>query len=271
MTLLLRCPVCGLDMSAQLAVCRPCTAGLWRDLADVPSLEMHLDLTLTRQVRLGDRGGSRSTETAVPYDQRAREAIGQLRGALVDWCRLLHLDEQRPGPACRNCAHPSCAWIARTWWPSDTLAGMSRWLSRQRLAVMRHPALAEAVDELSGAVRHARRAIDRPPSVWYAGPCICGGDLYARHGAPVITCRACGANVTTASQERWLMAQAADHLGTATEIARALHAFRSDLTPAMIRSYAHRGRLADRGHNQTGHPLYRVGDVLDLINERIAG
>lgn len=270
MTLLLRCPVCGLDMSAQLAVCRPCTDGLMRDLADVPSLEMHLDLTLTRQVRLGDRGGSRSTESALPYDPRASPAIRNLRSALVGWCRLLHRYEQRPGPACRVCAHPSCAWLDRTRWPADTMASMARWLVRQRRPLMAYPALPDAVDELRSAVRRARATIDRPPAVWYAGPCVCGADLYARHGAARITCRSCGAHVATSAQEAWLMRQAADHLGTATEIARALHAFRDDLTPAMIRGYHHRGRLLDRGHNQAGHPVYRFGDVLNLINERIA-
>lgn len=270
MTLLLRCPVCGLDMPAQLVVCRPCSSGLWRDLADVPSLEVQLDLTLTRQTRVSDRGGSRSTESALPYDPRARRAISQLRGALLAWCRLLHTDAVRHGPACRVCAHPSCAWIARAHWPADTLAGMARWLIRQRQALVSRPDLPDAVDELGGAVRRARSAIDRPPAVWYAGSCGCGADLYARHGATLITCRACKATVTTSSQERWLMAQAADTLGTATEIARALHAFQPGLTPAMIRGYAFRGRLASRGTNAAGHAMYRLGDVLALLNERIA-
>ncbi|MEU8104391.1 hypothetical protein AB0C18_11790 [Nonomuraea muscovyensis] len=67
------------------------------------------------------------------------------------------------------------------------------------------------------------------------------------------------------------MEQVADQLGTATEIARALHGLCANPTPAMIRGYAHRGHMVNRGHDKTGRPLYRVGDVLDLLIEKIAG
>jgi hypothetical protein len=39
----------------------------------------------------------------------------------------------------------------------------------------------------------------------------------------------------------------------------------------MIRGYAHRGRILSRGADEIGRPLYRIGDIIDLLNERIAG
>ncbi|MGW3346777.1 hypothetical protein ACWDA3_25990 [Nonomuraea rubra] len=270
------CPVsaCPRPRPGHLTVCRACSAGLLRDLADVSNLETHLELTLSRQSRTGDRHGSRSADTALPYDERARSALTVLRSALVGWYRQLVDDEPRPGPICRQCSHPSCLWLHRSRPPADNLAAIARWLLRQRAALLGHQAVAEAVDELGAAIRQARRVIDRPPATWYAGPCRvdgCPADLYARHGATVIRCRECGGTHSAILREQWLMAQVADHLGTATEIARALAAFQPGLTPSMIRGYAHRGRILDRGQDELGRPLYRIGDVIALLNERIAG
>ncbi len=265
----LPCPVprCDRLMPGHLPVCQACSAGLIRDLADVADLSVNLQITLVRQARIGDRESGRSTETAVPWNQRAREAGDILRSALVGWHRVLVEGARRAvGPTCEACDHASCLRIELTRdRPAGTLAGLSRWLIRHRARLLRHPAAAEAVDELTDAVHQARRVIDRPPDVWYAGPCTCGADLYAHHGSSVISCRACGAHVSTAAQVRWLMTQAADHLGTAVEIARALNTWHPGITPSVVRGYAHRRRLLARGRDHVGRPLYRVGDVLDLL------
>ncbi|TQS29145.1 hypothetical protein [Microbispora sp. KK1-11] len=148
------------------------------------------------------------------------------------------------------------------------MPALALWLLRHRGRLLGHHGAAQAVDELGDAVRQARRAIDLPPGMWYAGPCGvsgCDADLYARHGARTIRCRTCGATHDASAREAWLMQQVADRLGTATEIARALHGFRPDLTPSMIRGYAHRGRLLGHGADELGRPLYRVGDVLTLM------
>jgi hypothetical protein len=283
-------------MPGHLPVCGACSAGLLRDLTDVPSLEYHLDLTLTRQTRIDNPEAGLTGEALdddvevalairrapLPYDERARSAITMLRTCLTTWVRVLIVDEQRAGPVCRQCsnrsatacAHPSCARILRCDPPPNTLADTARWLLRQRAALLGHQAVSEAVDGIGAAIRQARRAIDRPPATWYAGPCNvdgCVADLYARHGERYITCRVCGGTHSAMLREQWLMKQVADQLGTATEIARALSAFHPGLTPSMIRGYAHRGRILDRGSDEVGRPLYRIGDVIDLLNERIAG
>ncbi|WP_067171158.1 hypothetical protein [Microtetraspora niveoalba] len=267
----LHCPTCSGTMPGHLQVCRSCAAGTLRDLADVPSLTMELDRALARQNVFGDRAGGRSAETALPWDQRAREARHVLRSALSGWTHYL-ADGIRPmaGPICRaRCEHQTCTYISLGRPPrrDATPGAMAVWLLRHQRQLLGRATADEAVDEIREAVRLARRAIDRPPSLWYAGPCGVGGcdaDLYARHGSAIIRCRACYATHDTAARETWLLRQATHHLGTATEIARALTGFGYEVTPARIWQWAHRGRLAARGRGRRG-PLYRVGDVLDLL------
>ncbi|MEU8270146.1 hypothetical protein AB0B89_23680 [Sphaerisporangium sp. NPDC049002] len=285
----LPCPVpsCDRVMPGNLRVCRACSGRLLRDLDDVPALAADLDIALTRQARFGEDGGGLSLapddvdpeigltvrRSQLPWDQRARDATDILKSALVGWHRIL--SEGAPtvfGPTCVDCAHPSCEWTDLGRTPPDTLTGLSRWLLRHRVRLFRHPAVDEAVDELTDAVRHARRTIDRPPGTWYAGPCAadtddgeCTADLYARHGADTIRCHTCGARHDTHLRQAWLLRQAADHLATATEAARALHAYYPDLTPSKVRGMAFRGRILARGRDDRGRPLYRVGDVIDLL------
>ncbi|MFF3671705.1 hypothetical protein [Microtetraspora malaysiensis] len=268
----LNCPTCSGTMPAHLKVCRACAAGTLRDLADVPSLTVELDCAIARQTVFGDRAGGRSAETALPWDQRAREARHVLGSALFEWTRYLAGGvHPMAGPICRaRCEHQTCVYISLGRPPrrDAALGAMAVWLLRHQRQLLGRAAADEAVDEIREAVRLARRTIDRPPSLWYAGPCGvdgCDADLYARHGVRTIRCRQCYATHDTAAREAWLLAQAADHLGTASGISRALHAFHPDLTPSVIRSYAHRGRLIRKGRDQLGQPTYRIGDVLDLL------
>lgn len=279
---MLRCPACGRDMPAYRHVCEPCERGLLRDLDAVRWLSRQLDLAITRQTRLGERGG-RASETGLSWDERARTAEQQLRAALAGWVRALHqgVIHLYAGPTCRICSHASCLYRQLAILPADTLPAMASWLLRHRRPLFRHPAVDKALDQIRQAVRHARRVIDLPAEHWYAGPCntpddelpddeeqVCQADLYARHGARDIRCRTCDAHHDIGYRFEWIMEQAEDHLGTASEIARALSGFGEHITAAMIRGYAHRGRLATRGHHRTGQPLYRLGDVLQLLGER---
>ena len=42
------------------------------------------------------------------------------------------------------------------------------------------------------------------------------------------------------------------------------------VTPELVRKWKYRGRLVSRGHDTPGSPLYRVGDVVDLLDTRTA-
>ncbi|MGV9536575.1 hypothetical protein ACWEU6_21755 [Streptosporangium sandarakinum] len=266
------CPVpyCDRPMPGHLAVCRACSSGLLRDLADVPALSGDLDVTRARQARTTEPGAGGRDPDALPWDERAAEATNVLRNTLVGWHRVLAEEAQAvQGPVCAACDHPSCEWADLGRTPADTLPALARWLLRHRARLLTHQAAPEAVDELRAAVRQARAAIDRPAGTWYAGPCgvdDCAANLYARHGSTLIRCRTCHATHDAAVREAWLMQQVADVLGTAAEIARALNGFTPGITPSKVRGLAHRGRILSKGENELGRPLYRVGDVLDLVS-----
>jgi len=247
------------------------------DLAAVPELAADLDLAISRQTRMGDGG---TGEPSTPWDERASQAAGALRSTLVGWVRVLRdgvLHVPAIGPRCHGCTHRTCMYWDLAHGPADTMTAMARWLARHHRALLRHLAADEAVNEMRGAVRDARRATDRPASLWYAGPCntpipdeddqpterVCQADLYARHLARAITCQACEAQHEAAYRMRWLLDRAADHLATATEIARLLASY--GVTAAMVRGYADRGRLAAHGADRLGHPTYRIGDVVKIL------
>ncbi|MER7212469.1 hypothetical protein ABT340_35900 [Streptosporangium sp. NPDC000239] len=282
----LPCPVptCTRTMPGNLTVCRACSTGLLRDLTDVPSLDLHLDLALTRQAKLGTSGGRAEASdeidpeigltlrrTPLPWDQRAREARDVLRSALVGWVRVLLADDERPGPTCQACDHPSCVWIAASRTPADTLPALARWLIRQRRALLAHPAVEEAVDELADAVRQARRAIDRPADRVYAGPCNqCGQDLLASPGARAVTCRTCELEYDIHGRQKWMREHIKDQLAHSTAMSGMLHQLGVDVPASTIRYWGQGRRLPSRGTDQRGRPLYRVGDVLELNAQRLA-
>lgn len=265
------CAGCGFELDAAIAeICEP------------HGLAYDLDIALTRQARLGDRNGSRPTETSVPYDKRASDAGKHLKGVLVGWARLvaeelgIYSDTNRRGigPTCRRCDHASCRAIPAIPQPPDNLAGLATWL-RPRVGWMRHhPAGAEAHDEILDAVKRARRVCDRPAEKIYAGPCDCGEDLYARLGAPYVTCRGEAHDQPilweVEARRVWLLESARDVLATTTEISRALTRYSKDVSPSAIRGYVKRDRLVAKGERSVPGrkdplPLYKLGDVLDIL------
>jgi hypothetical protein len=273
----LECPLCGHRMAVGRHVCRPCEDALTRDLDDVPSLTVHLDLAEARQTRMGDGGGGKSSEPGLAWDDRARCAQDHLRAVLAGWARVLQAGANRryAGPTCLACTHRSCGYRDLARGPATpTVISMSYWLRRQRLALLRHPAADEALDQIRRAVRDARAAIDRPPGTWFAGPCgipgeagPCVADLYARHGEPLIICRACYGEHDAADRKAWLMDQVAGQVGTAAEVARGLHGFHPHLTQDMIYGWAKRWRITPVRHDHLGRPMYWYGDIDDYARD----
>jgi len=132
-------------------------------------------------------------------------------------------------------------------------------------ALGRHDIGPDAVDEITDAVADCRRVIDRAPERWYAGPCECGADLYAKRRTGIVTCRECGHEYDVEARREWLLAEAEDRLANAATIARAVSWLGAEpLTSATVRKWAQRGRLLAKGHDGRG-PLYRIGDAIDLL------
>lgn len=133
--------------------------------------------------------------------------------------------------------------------------------------LMHRPEALEARDELKAALSILRDVIDTSPYQSYAGPCdVCGADLYARVGAEVVACRPCGLEWDMADRRKWLLDQVEDRLARASEVCRAVAAWGGEhVTRQRIHGWVVTGRLAVHGHDPRGNPLYRVGDVVRLV------
>ena len=155
-------------------------------------------------------------------------------------------------------------------YPPDTAAAMATWLARRMSQVRQHEAAGQIVAGVTAAVRQAQRAIDRPPSRVYGGPCpSCGADLLGQPGEPTVTCPGCGAGYNLATRravmEGQLRIRLADTLGTPDWCTTAASACGLHITAAVIRVWASRKRLTVRPGG-----LYRFGDIAALIDERDA-
>lgn len=278
-----RCPViwCHQDRPGNRHLCGACEAELQRALGDVPWLTEQLDIVLAKQG--SRRGGGRRFDLdddptpatlhigPLPCDLRATEATQALRGELIGWVRVL-LDGVPPaaGPLCEVCEHESCGRIAYTREPADHLPDITRWLLKRFDRLVMHPAAEEAVDGIVSTVRATIRLIDRPPVLWFAGPCTaagCTADLYAKTDAPRVQCRKCGTSYDVVARRQWLLDAIEDALFHAAGAAHVLTCLGWPCSGERIRQWAHRGRLAPHGVDGQGRPVYRVGDVRELLVE----
>jgi hypothetical protein len=140
------------------------------------------------------------------------------------------------------------------------LATRTHWLAH-------HQAAEEAFDELEHVVGLIETTIDIPVAGTYAGPCnVCRADMYAKPDAQTVECRPCNLTYDMAARREWLLSSAEDRLERSTDVARALVAYGRSITRKRIDVWASRGQLPAKGKDASGRPLYRVGDVIALLN-----
>lgn len=219
----------------------------------------------------------------LPWDEATSRALRSLRVVLVGWVRVV-VEERRfepdrvAGPVCQLCTHRSCRATRTPGWPADTLPAMALWLLAQVPWLRRHPASATCLGDVELAVDRLGKAMDRAPMLIYAGPCVtdtlqnghtrrCGHDMYALPDSPTVKCPACRTAYNVPEQRALMLEAARDYLLSVVEIVRALTALHERIGDDRIRKWAARGRLTVRGHNASGAPIYRLGDVQDLLDE----
>lgn len=263
---------CGRPRPGNSFVCGACVADLERALGDVAFLAAQLDVTFTRQSRMGSGdGGRRSAERPLPFNARASKVGAELRVALVGWVRVLHEQVTAPlyGPVCAPaCRHGSCRGVKAARMPGNTLAQMAAWLLLHLDDVRQHEGGPEMVEQITSVVRIAENAVDRPAERVYSGPCDeCGTDLYGRIDAAQVTCRECGWRYDIAARRAWLLDEAEDVLANAALIARALNRLGTAVKVDRIYQWSRRGQLLAHGVDLQGRPTYRIGDVLDLLGQ----
>lgn len=245
------CALC--DRPTDAVVCTACMAEARRDIADVRCVHAELETTITRQVSKLAAVGSVSRSNPLPYDERASDAAYRLRETLVSWAVMV-ADENDEATA---------------WRWGDVPAFLLSWSAWMR----HHDAAPEFVTEIREAVARARRAVDRPAPRVYVGRCVtCGVGVYARKGAESGTCGVCRTQYDVDSVRAIMLEQVTEHLASATEISRALTTMDMPVTAATIRSLVHRGKLVARDSRPAyagrRTPLYRMGDVLEILERR---
>jgi hypothetical protein len=257
-------PTCDLDgrpVDGTAYVCSPCSDKTRADLLRIVDLAGDVEAAILKLVRYGGAGQG-SGERPVPFDDVRAERAAAVGNTLATWAR--HVAEARGVEIPHRPGVPGAAVVAG--WLADQL----EWLRHQREA-------AEAMSDLREAAREVERIVDRPRDRWYAGPAgrICLPAAGARWSCTrcrvrgTVRCPECKAEHDAAARKQWLLDEARDALVHAELMARALTALDiEDVTPARVRGMARHGRLMAKGTNSAGDPTYRVGDVLDVVEEQ---
>lgn len=291
--------------TAGARLCARCTKTLDVAIANSRAYIADLDTVRTRQSRYSAVAGKTPAgrEQPLPVDLRFTDAYpdprssagegsrleADARSTIVGWVRII-IDEHPPvrwaGPVCRNCLHRSCNQARLRRAPEDNLISCCHYLQRQLPYIAAAEWAEEILDELLDLERRLCRFVDRPADRWYAGPCtaglrameaawFCGAELYAVPGRDTVTCRECDWTYPVEERRAWLLAAAEDRLENAATIARAVLVLgQADGTETQlasrIRQWARRRRITVRSTRTIEgklQPLYRVGDVLDLLAE----
>lgn len=238
-------------------LCTTCTNSLADDLGQVEPLLLELEVTRTRQDRIGEHGRHNGT-TVLPWKEHASEAYWVLASTVLVWIRLV---VERIG-------HDPVDPVG------DDPQSWSGWLARHVNGLRLLTVAGECADEIGNAIDLALHAIDRPPTLVYVGPCAaalpesseCAVDLYAPSGAEEVICPSCGATHDMEARRVFLLGKARDRLAPIPTISRALSTWMErQVTPAALRGYVHRGRLLRKGVDRRGQDLYRVGDAADVV------
>lgn len=246
---------CGKPTPETTYVCSDCTSDLRATLLNMPVLLEDLTLTMSKQRRFGDPvGGGKAADTGLPFNMAAANVLHELRYELLATVRL-----------CLTSNVPSGHDLVRQ--PAAQPAAMAAWLLDRVDGIVGQPWAPGAL-RVVGIAARAEYVIDAPAERTFAGPCDqCGNDLYARAGKLRVTCHDCGLAYDLVARRKWLLTMVNDRLATATEIARALTSLRVPVTAERIRQWKHRDRIEPKSHDRLGRPLFRVGDVVHLLDE----
>ncbi len=247
------CPVCQCEQAEGL-LCHADTTHLERELGDVAAIVSELDVTLSKQARIGNAGPSGLARERTPINVGAMTVADDLQNTLTTWARDLQPE----------------AWAG---YPAPPSVTASRILLFHIDAIRRHPAVVELFDEVTDAIAQARRAVDRPADREYLSQCMvetpdgegrmvtCLAELYARKGASEVTCKVCGITHDVTERRVAMLKRARDMLFTVKEAAQMMGDVGGiRVTEASIRGYVHRGRIGY--HTGT---LIRLGDLLAVV------
>jgi hypothetical protein len=219
-----------------------------------------LDITLSRQdvLAAGNPVGHR-TDAPLPFRPEVSAIASAAANTITTWARDLHEHNPHLRP------------------PAGTPTDAARWLAGWPSLLALHPAADELHTDITGLTHQIRYHIDHRPDRVHSGPCgaptdtgPCPGHLYARAGAGMVTCPACGADHDVAERRAWMTDRARDTLLTApVALGWARLLLDHEIRPGTWRSWLSRRRVLPRATDRFGRNLYRFGDVVDLVADHL--
>lgn len=293
------CPVCLRPSDGLLcsnAASRPptefCTQQLERELGDVAAIVADMDITLSRQARIGGGGQSGLARERMPFHPGVVDPIWVLGNVLTTWARdvcgdtlppeeaVIYRNRETPmlGPFCGFCIHQTCMELRISEKVTKPPAVIAAWMLLSNTpAIRRHPAVEELLDEVLDAIRLARRTVDRAAERKFLGPCdgkfegvTCTEDLYVHPAATEARCRVCGTEHDVAERREWLLSKAEDLIVTPQEASRYVGEVGGiPVGHQRIRNYLDRGRIPTR-HSHDGVMRLRLGDLLEVLRDEAA-
>lgn len=232
-------------------LCKTCLIALRIDLGDVPALLGELDVTACRLDHITSSGAHRGGgEQPLPYKPQATEAIWVLHTTLT-------------------------AWTVDLGGSRDTSADMARWLYSRLDVIRLRPDADQIHDELTYAIREARRVIDRPTDRrMFLGRCgaptrsACAEELHGLPWQDSVSCPACGREWGIRERRAWMLRVVEDEVRTAPTLAALLTQLGAAVSVEDIQRWARQGRLHWISMDSNRRRRYRAGDVLDLALSR---
>lgn len=250
---------CGKPTRDAAYVCDDCGQDLSNALGDVPWLDEQLEVTITRTSGVDYRtlGGTASSEMPSPVHWAAADARGHLKALLVSWTRFCAEENVR-----NSSPHLGL--------PDDNLVAISRWLMWRVDGLALMDIGPEAVDEITSAVAHCRRLIDRHPERQYLGRCdFCSeGSLYASPGSMWARCHVCDAAIDADAIRKRLLTELDDRLCTAAEIAHLSTYLGLKAGREQVRTRINQWHSRKQIESESlfdGNPAFRFGSVYALL------
>jgi hypothetical protein len=253
---------CGSETPDGFYVCTTCAGSLAYALAEVDGVVEVLDAGVARTSLTAGYGERVSSSGPLHAPLPINEAVFDAR-------RALHVYLMK-----------TALRIAETAGPLSlrTPQGLAAYLL-SNLDVVRRQDWAPGVEhELRAHLRHGHDHTNRSEGRVFAGQCAeCQSDLYAAKGDQEARCRTCGTSYEVLKWRAHAATAKDYYIGSATDLSRKLSAPQYGYTVSadQIRKWALRDKItrANPEADETGKaiaPAYRLGDVLDLVQQRLA-
>lgn len=172
------------------------------------------------------------------------------------------------------------------------------WLTHYPDHIRMHPEIMEMFDGITDAIAGARKVIDRQPQLTYKGTCPhkmlddelqpyeCGADLYVEKGEEYVSCPWCWTHHDVRKLDKGMLERIDDQRFTLAELFPLLRELGDPVPKSTLYAWANdrkRRKLDPKGWKQADGtisdywmrrpdpPVYRLGDVRDLIKKSKEG